>query len=79
MFIQFNGDNVFEYSHLCLKVYGFSKIINLDNTHCEFKYKKHSLIIKGKQLKFIDFIDKSLQIKGVIESIEIKYMGGFDD
>lgn len=78
-FIHFIGDNMFEYNHFCLNIYGFIKIIYLDENKLEFKYKKKDLIVKGKQLKIINMIDKSLQVRGLIENIEIKYRGDSSD
>ena len=70
---------MFEYRVGCLKVYGFNKIKYLDENKLEFNYKRKNLIIKGKNLKAINLLDKSLQVKGVIEGIEIKYLGELDE
>ena len=68
---------MFEYRGNCLKVYGFVKILYLDDARLIFKYLKKELIVKGKNLRAIDLLDKSLVIKGVVENIEIKYVGDF--
>lgn len=70
---------MFEYRLGSLKVYGFNKIKYLDENRLEFKYKRKELIIKGRNLKATNLIDKSLQVMGVIEGIEIKYLGEIDD
>lgn len=78
-FIEFIGDNMFEYNLFSLKVYGFVKIKYLDENRLEFKYKRKSLIIKGRNFKVSNLLDKCLEVKGVVEGIEIKYLGDLDD
>lgn len=75
-FIQFNGDIMFEYNLFSLHVYGFIKIQYIDEKKLMFKYKKKNLIIKGKNLKVLNLIDKSVEIKGLVEGIDIEYDGG---
>ena len=69
---------MFEYNLFSLKVYGFSKIKYLDENRLEFRYKRKTLIIKGRNLKVLNLIDKSLEVKGVVEGIEIKYLGDIE-
>lgn len=73
--IQFNGDNMLEYAHNCLKVYGFEKILFLDEHELKFKYKRKELLISGQNLKIVNLLDKSLEIFGIIDNISIKYTG----
>lgn len=70
---------MFEYALNSLKVYGFLKIIYLDEIKLHFRYKRKELIIKGRNLRAINFVDKSLEVKGVVENIEIRYLGVLDD
>ena len=70
---------MFEYNGYGINVYGFIKIIYLDDNRFEFAYKNKKLIVKGKQLKAINLLDKSMDIKGVLEGIEIKYKGDISD
>ena len=73
--IQFIGDGMFEYTLNNLKIYGFIKILHLDETYLSFKYKRKELIVVGKGLKIMNLSDKTLEIKGIIERIDIKYLG----
>ena len=70
---------MFEYNRFCFKVYGFKKIKYLDEDRLIFEYKKKELLIKGNNLKIINLLDKSLEVKGIIEMIEIKYLGDIND
>ena len=70
---------MFEYNLFSLKVRGFIKIKYLDENRLEFRYKRKELVVKGRNLKAFNLLDKSLEVKGVVESIEIKYLGEWDD
>ena len=69
---------MFEYDLFFLRVYGFVKINYVDENKIVFKYKKKELVIKGKNLKMLNLIDKSVEIKGVLEGINIQYYGDND-
>ena len=66
---------MFKYNALSLNIYGFKKIKYLDESKLIFDYKNKFLIIKGKNLKIINLLDNSLEVKGLIEMIEISYLG----
>lgn len=70
---------MFEYDLFSMKIYGFIKIKYIDENRLDLTYKKKELMVKGKNLKAINLLDKSLELKGIIESIEIKYLGDIDD
>lgn len=70
---------MFEYTINCLRVYGFKKIVYLDENKMNFKYKRKELIIQGRNLRAINLLDKSLDVKGVVENIAIRYLGVVDD
>lgn len=70
---------MFEYNLFSLKVYGFKKIKYLDENKLHFNYKRKELIIRGRNLKIINLIDSSLEIKGIVEGIDIKYLGEDDE
>ena len=70
---------MFEYNLFSFKIYGFNKIKYIDENRLVFLYKKKEVIVKGKGFKVSDLFDKSLVVKGIIENIEIKYMGVNDD
>lgn len=70
---------MFEYNLFSLKVYGFDKIVYIDENRLEFKYKNKNLIVRGKSLKILNLFDRSLEVKGIVESLEIKYLGGKND
>ena len=62
-----------------LKVYGFMKIVYLDENKLEFKYKRKTLIITGSNLKIRNLFDKTLEIEGIVSKIEISYIGEVND
>ena len=66
---------MFNYDALSLNVYGFKRIRYLDDSKLIFEYKRKVLIIKGKGLKILNLLDNSLDIKGIVENIEISYQG----
>lgn len=66
---------MFEYTLNNLKVYGFIKIVYLDENMLDFKYKRKELIIRGKNLKIKNLFDKTLEVEGVVERIDICYLG----
>jgi hypothetical protein len=70
---------MFEYDLFSLKISDFIKIKYLDENRLNFQYKKRELVVFGKNLKVINLLDKSLEIKGIIEKIEIKYLGEIYD
>lgn len=70
---------MFEYDLFLLRVYGFNKINYIDENRLEFKYKNRNLIVKGKNFKVYNLFDKSVEIKGIIENIDIVYRGSNDD
>ena len=70
---------MFEYNGYCIVVYGFKKIEYLDENKIIFKYKKRKLFVNGKCLKALNFMDKSLEIRGMIEDIKIEYLGDSND
>ena len=70
---------MFEYSKSIMKIYGFSKIIYLDELKFECEYKNKELIVNGKGLRAINLADKSIEISGLLEGVQIKYKGGLDD
>jgi len=70
---------MFEYNSLYLKIYGFMKIKFIDENIMVFKYKRKELIVKGKNLKAFNLLDKSLEVKGLVEGIDIKYLGETHD
>ena len=70
---------MFEYDLFLLRVYGFTKINYIDENRLEFKYKNKNLIVRGKNFKVYNLFDKSLEVKGIIESIDIEYSGVIHD
>lgn len=70
---------MFEYNLLFLKVYGFLNIKYIDENRLEFRYKKKELVVRGKSLNIINLLDKSVEIKGLIEGVDIIYLGGKND
>lgn len=66
---------MFEYNLFSMKIYGFRKITYIDENRLSLLYKNKELIVKGKNFKVINLIDKSLELKGIIETIEINYLG----
>ena len=70
---------MFEYNGHCLKVVGFIKIEYLDENKIIFKYKKNKLLIFGKGLKALNLEDKCMDIKGIINSLNIDYLGEDND
>lgn len=70
---------MFEYDLLLLKVYGFTKINYIDESKLEFKYKNRVLIVRGSNLKILNLFDKTVEIHGVIERLEIVYKGAKHD
>ena len=70
---------MFEYNLISLKIYGFIKIKYIDENKLEFKYKNKELIVRGKALNIINLLDKSVEVKGLIEGLDITYKGGKND
>lgn len=70
---------MFKYSALSLNVYGFKKIKYLDDSKLIFEYRNKLLIVYGIGLKIINLLDNSLEIKGIVEKIEISYLGDSND
>ncbi len=66
---------MFEYDAFLLKIYGFLKIKHLDENRLEFIYKHKNLVVHGKALKVMNLLDKSVEVKGLVEGININYLG----
>lgn len=70
---------MFEYNLFSFKVYGFEKILYLDENRLIFSYKHKKLFVSGKNLRAYNLIDKSIEVKGIIEKIEVQYLGDTND
>lgn len=66
---------MFEYSSDKIKVYGFLKILYLDESRFECMYRLKKLIVIGNGLKAINLADNSIEIKGLINNISFHYTG----
>jgi len=64
---------MFEYNNKYLRVYGFKNIGNINENQAVFIYKDKRVIINGININVINLIDKSCDIDGVINRIEVEY------
>jgi hypothetical protein len=64
---------MFEYSNNVLIISGFKDIKYIDDNKIEVVYARKRIIVLGKMLKVTNLLDCSLELRGVIESINQEY------
>ena len=69
---------MFEYDGFVFRVWGFLRVKCLEEQLMIFLYKRKMLVIKGSGLRAINFMDNSVEIKGLINLIEFQYKGECD-
>ena len=71
--IKLIGHNMFEYDNKVFRVFGFNKISYIDDHKFILLYKDKQLTIEGRNLKADNLMDNSIEVKGIIELVNLEY------